>query len=368
MPEEKKYARRVSLAVSIGGHDATGYINPCLLDFTFTDQAGGKADEVQLALHDRDGHWQNDWQPQKGTPLVASLTVHDWEVSGQSMTLPCGEFKIDELEFAGPPDKITIKALSAALTSGIRDEKQTKAWENFTLQNIAQEVAQKHSLQLMYDGENHTMARQDQREESDLAFVQRLAAERGMYCKVHDGKMVLFDGDKADGQQAGIVIPRRGAGSPKSFSFKIESTDTGYTKAQTSYTDPQTGKTHTATAQAAQASGAAQEKPKDEKILQLNARVESASEAMRLSRSALRGKNGNEQKASLELMGNPALVAGITIKLEGFGQFDGHYFIEKATHKVGGNAGYATSLEIRKTLDAAQEREANSTNIAERAR
>ncbi len=50
-----KDARRVTLAVFIGGHDASSYVDPHLLDFSFKDNAGGKADEIQLSLHDRDG-------------------------------------------------------------------------------------------------------------------------------------------------------------------------------------------------------------------------------------------------------------------------------------------------------------------------
>ena len=361
MSEAMTDARRVSLSVSIGGHDATGYINPCLLDFTFTDNAGGKADEVQLSLHDRDGKWQGDWQPKKGAAVQATITVRDWDSVGQQATLPCGIFKIDEIEFSGPPDKVTIKAVSAALTSGLREESKTKAWENYNMQGIASEVAEKHGLTLMYDGPAHALARQDQREESDLAFVQRLAEERGMYCKVHDGKMVLFDGDGADAKKAGITIPRRGQGSPSSFSFKLSSSGTGYDKAEVSYADPQSGTTRTATVQQEAIVG-----PQDEKTMQLNQRVESAAEAARLGKGALRSANKQENEATLELMGNPALVAGRTVNLTGFGQFSGAWFIEKAEHKVSGNGGYSTSLTIRKTLGAATELTAAEVKTTER--
>ena len=58
-----------------------------------------------------------------------------------------------------------------------------------------------------------------------------------------------------------------------------------------------------------------------------------------------------EQEAdtmSLSLPGHPLLMAAITVKMEGFGVFDGNYLITKATHTVG--AHYSTSVELRRCL------------------
>ena len=48
--QEQEHARRVRLAVTIGGHDATDALAPSLLSATYTDNAAGKADEVRLDL------------------------------------------------------------------------------------------------------------------------------------------------------------------------------------------------------------------------------------------------------------------------------------------------------------------------------
>ena len=306
--------RRVKLSVFIGGHDASSVIEPSLLDFQFTDHAGGKADEIRLTLHDREGKWNGPWRPSKGTAVTARITALDWEEPGRHLTLPCGMFKVDELEFSGPPDKVTLKAVTSALTSA-----------------------------LMYDGPEHAFGRQDQREESDLGFVQRLAKERGMNCKVHDGRLVLFDGAGADARPAALTIAKRGGMySPASYSFKESSSKTDYGKAEVAYTDPAAGTTHTAEV-------TVPEGPPDAKTLQLNTRVESVAEAMRLGKSGLRDANKGKEKANLEFMGNPAVVAGTVLGLTGFGTFDGRWFVEKAEHKIGGK-GYTTAVEIRKTL------------------
>lgn len=353
---EKEYARRVQLAVSIGGHDATAAIMPSLLEFSFTDNATGKADEVQIELHDREGHWNSDWKPKKGMAVTASLTVKDWFGHGQDATLPCGTYKIDELEFKGPPDKVSIKAVSSALTTGLRDEARTKAWESHSLKGVAEEIAAQHGLTLIYQGDAHKFGRQDQRKESDLAFLNRLATERAMHCKVHDGKLILFDAPRAEAQRAGITIPKSGSPlSPTSYSFKQSSSKTGYKKARVSYTDPSEGETHDATVEAPAAPAA----PRDEKTLQLDSRVESAGDAMRLGKAGLHNANAKENPATLELMGHPGIVAGTVLSLTGFGDFSGPYFVSKAEHKVSGSGGYTTSVELRKrqggTADAPED-------------
>ncbi len=342
---EKEYARRAQVQVTIGGHDATGAIAPSLLEFTFTDNATGKADEVQIELHDREGRWNSDWKPKKGMAVTASIRVRDWFGPGQDAALPCGAFKIDELEFKGPPDKVSIKAVSSALTTGLRDEAKTKAWETYSLKGVAEEVAAAHGLELVYQGDEHKFGRQDQRTESDLAFLNRLATERAMHCKVHDGKLILFDAPRAEAQRPALTIPKAGGPfSPTSYSFKQSSSKTGYNKAEVAYTDPSQGETHTATVQAPAAPAA----PRDEKTLQLDSRVESAGEAMRLGKAGLHNANAQENPATLELMGHPGIAAGMVLNLTGFGDFSGAYFVSKAEHKVAGSGGYVTSVELRK--------------------
>ncbi len=49
----------------------------------------------------------------------------------------------------------------------------------------------------------------------------------------------------------------------------------------------------------------------------------------------------------LTVEGNPDLVAGANVLLEGFGIYDGKYSIAKATHRVG-REGYLTTLELQR--------------------
>lgn len=369
-----EFARRVTLEVSIDGHDVASVFSVCLLDFTFTDNASGKADDLQISLRNSDGKFAGSWRPKKGMEVVASIICHDWENQGEDLKLPCGSFTIDEVELTGPPDKIQIKAVSASLSGGLRDTKKTRAWENISLKTLAGQIAEENGMELMYIGSQGCepaaqrseaiaasiasefpsgtgraggdiyFERQDQRNESDISFLTRLAGDFGMNCKAHDGKLVLFDSEEAEGADAVIEIPKTGGMySPKSYSFKMSSSGTDYDRAEVAYTDPKTGKTQTAEAKSVKKSA---KKKAAEKVLTVNQRVENPDQAQKLARAKLHKENQKEQTASLECMGNPALVAGRNVKLTGFEEFSGAWCIKSATHKLGGNGGYSVSMEL----------------------
>lgn len=350
--------RRVKLQVSIAGHSATDFIASCLLNFTYTDHIDGKADDIQLTLHDREGVRQGAWRPEKGMDVVASIVAEGWFADAQNISLPCGTFKIDEVEFTGPPDTVIIKAVSASLTGSLRDTAKTRAFENTSLMLIAEQIATENELTLYYEGDVHPFRRQDQRTESDLNFLHRLAKERGLFLKVHDKKMVITDAAQLEQTNTTTTITRLGDSeqvpdlatscTASRYTFKVSSSGTAYTHAEVAYTDPTKGQTHLASIPSTGLSATTQSAPVG-KPLVIDTRVESPAEAITIGKAALQAQNAKEITASLELAGNPSLVAGTTVDLSGFGGFSGQYLIDKAVHTITGGGGYTTALELHKS-------------------
>ena len=68
---------------------------------------------------------------------------------------------------------------------------------------------------------------------------------------------------------------------------------------------------------------------------------------MRIAKATLRKLNLRKMTGSLSLVGDTFLVAGVVIKLKGFGSFDGGFIIESASHSVS-TSGYVTSLSVRR--------------------
>jgi phage protein D len=131
-----------------------------------------------------------------------------------------------------------------------------------------------------------------------------------------------------------------GESSVLRWSFARRS-DSVHGKCKVQYQDPKAGKW--------KGTSICEEKDPDVKTgrtLKINERVESEAQARGLAKRRLKQANRAEWTGSLTILGDPALLGGTTIKLSGFGAFDGIWFIDKAEHQISG--GYVTSLEIHR--------------------
>ena len=345
--KQDELARRAVLSVSIGGHDATSFLDPYLTSFVYTDQAEGKSDELQLELHDRDGRWRGGRLPSKGTKITARIRCLNWWGAGQNLALNCGSFTCDEVSCSGPPDTVKIKAVSASLSGPLRETVRTQGWEAFTLRGVAEDIAARNGLSLHYDADACSFERQDQRNESDLGFLQRLAEDRGVFVKVREDRLILYSAEKADARGAALGFQRSGDGYGvvSEYDFKEKSEGTAFRACVVEYHDPATRELRTYTYNP---SGAALTEETTAKALDLDSRVESEAAALALAKNRLRSANQGECTGGFTVMGHPGLVAGLTVGMSGFGKFDGKYFVTKAVHSLGGK--YTTKAEIRRTL------------------
>lgn len=337
--------RRAVVRVLYDGRDITGDVSSCLDGFTYTDNASGKADTIGLDLEDVQNNWVGPWFPQQGARVYAAIECQDWEGPGDSPVLECGVFELDRVEFSGPPDILKIDGVSAATTSAARREKKSRAHESTSLKDLAQGVADREGYELKWEsGQDVRFNRVDQRGESDLEFVQRLAESRGLHVKVTDGQLTVFDGEEFDAKPAAFVI-QRGDGYLKSYRFSAQSAET-YDSCKAEYWSPEEKKLY-----------AIEHKPKKKprgtgQTLKINERFESQAEAEAVAKKKLRKKNKGGVTGSVELRGHPGMQSGVNVQVVGFGAFDGKYSIETATHKVDRNGGYTTSLQLKHGMNS----------------
>lgn len=328
--------RTASLQLHYDSTDISTAIAPFVEGFSYTDYASGKADDLQITMEDCDQRWKNGWHPRKGALLRASLSC---TVAGRTSTLECGSFEIDELEPSGPPERVVIRAASAAIGKSLRREKKSRAWENTSLQALAAALADQHGLALFFQGPGLEFKRLDQRDESDLAFLQRLCNEHGLNIKISDEKLIIFSGAEFEAKDASFSLTR-GDRQIVSYSFKNKADDI-YHSCQIDYFDPLTKelKSHTFTPPDA---------PEIGQVLKVTTRVESLAAAQRLAVTSLRRKNKKEVTATLVLVGDPAILAGLNLALSGFGVYDGKYFIDEAGHAA--RPAYLTTIKLHKVL------------------
>jgi nucleoid DNA-binding protein len=68
-----------------------------------------------------------------------------------------------------------------------------------------------------------------------------------------------------------------------------------------------------------------------------------------MARNRLRKANKHENTGSVTLVGDPGLVAGLTVELLNFGSFNGKYIASKTVHKI--SNGYDIEVELRRVLN-----------------
>lgn len=355
-------ARRASLRLLYDSKDISADLAPYLKSFSFTDNFEA-ADDLQITLADPMALWRNGWFPDKGATLKATLRVADWTDEGDTAELYCGQFFIDEITAQGPESTVTIKARSTPVGSKKESSggdamrtKKTRAWEATTLKTIATQIAAEANVKLYFQlAQDISYQRRDQKEQSDLAFLQRLGWEDGgdFRVKLTDKKLIIASqADLEKAASAAKVKPPESSAKTiasatdmaarlNTWSFTT-SANRQYRACKVSWYDARKKKTYSATVQAGtQETG---------QTLVLNQRCESQADAERIARSRLRSANMATVKGSLTMIGDVRMSAGLNIDLEGFGVFDGKYFIDTATHTVDGG-GYKTSLQIHRGKD-----------------
>lgn len=278
----------------------------------------------------------------KGTEIHAMVIQKNPYSDGKDKVLDCGVFEIDSVNYTGPPQKLSIKATSIPYKAELRQTKHNKVWENTTLKNMAEKIGKRSNFKVMYlSNSNPVYKRKEQINMTDIAFLKKMCKNAGISLKVTSKTIVLFDAADYEKKKEVKKI-KAGKGNILSYSFSTKTADTAYSSCHVIYTDPDTKKTIEATYKPENAN-------KDGQTLEIKQKVSSVAEAMELARKSLRAKNKGETTAEFTLVGDVDYVAGITVRVYGYGEFNGKYIVEQATHNITG--GYKVQIKLRSCLE-----------------
>lgn len=307
--------------------DITKDISKYVLSINYTDFEHGQSDEIEIVFEDSEKLWQSAWIPSKGDSLRLYIGY-----IGEKL-LNCGLFEIDEVEFQTPPDTLTVKAIATGITKSLR-QKNSVAYENKSLKQIANEIAKKHNFTLVGKIEDIRVERITQNQTRDLKFLKTLAEQYGYIFKITDNQLVFYKTQKLIDAKSAKIINRSGCSN---INFR-EKTSHYYKAVTVSYHNPKTGKTITATAKNA--------KCVKGDTLKISQRVENKQQALVKAKAAL-AKGNHTIEGSLNMMGNPYLIAGLNVEVKDVGYFSGKYHITQATHTLDRSSGYSLSLEVK---------------------
>ena len=291
------------------------------------------------------GETDSDVSADTGLKMDAVILRENWAGDGKDSLLPCGEFELDSVTASGPPAVIALKGTSLPFTAQVRQTKKSKAWENYTLSGIANEIAGANGMVCMYESAADPFyTRVEQIKTSDIQFLETLCHNAGISLKATNRILVLFD-QAAYESKAAVFTIKRGSGVYTKYKLNVGTADTQYSSCRVSYVDP-AGKCIEGVAKVEDYKADA----KNNQQLEITAKVASKDEAKALAEKMLRKHNRYAKTASFTLPGNPDLVAGVTVMLEKWGGWDGKYIVTQAKHTVGGS-GYTVQVRLRRVLE-----------------
>ena len=335
--------RRAAVEMRIQGRDVSLDLAPHLLSLSYVDKADDELDDLQFSLEDREGLWQGDWLPAHGDTVSVVIVARGFRAAGEE-ELDCGEFEVDELTQESARDGgdvVTVKAVPAAAKSSLMLQRKTRAWADAPLSAVAADVAGPAGLDLLYKAPEIVYGRVEQRQEADLAFLQRICKEQGLRVALKKRLCVIYAGQAADRLEP--LELARGELAADRCSFK-RSLDGVYTQCVVGYTDA-------AESETMQGAYQPDQPPATGKVLTINKRIEHPAQAERVAMAELRARNCEEMTGSFEGMGDTRLRAGTVLRLTGWGNFDTDYMIRQATHSLSRDNGYRTGVELVRALD-----------------
>lgn len=323
-------ARTAALSVIYKGKDISKDISSSLINFTYTDNEQGKADEIELLLENKKGLWSGSWYPEKGSVIEAGLKLYDWNKMGEIINVKWGRFTIDELTLSSA-GTFSMKAISEKCAGAFSTEKKCRTFENITLKDMVTKIADENNMQLVYKAQKNTKyTKLYQLYYTDSSFIFMQCDKAGHKCKISDDKIIVYD---TSIKNTGIKLK---PSNVSAYEFKGKTFGT-YKAAEVKYFNAESGEVVTYRAEDANI--------KNDSVLIIDEHAESSEEAKIIAESELKKANDKEITGSVSLMGNPEIWTASEIDIADVGVFSGTYIIEKVTHSISNSSGYTTSFD-----------------------
>jgi phage protein D len=350
--------REINIDLKYNNVDITRDISPFFESFRYVDRTlPNKMDELSITVQDTDALWRGNWLPNRGAKLATIIKAFNWFDYGDNFVRDCGSFEIDDVTCSGPSNICQISAISVGITNSIRRQQNTKAWENITIKQIAEDIATEHKFELMWlSGSNPDIDRWEQRGQSDLSVLVDICAYAGMMIKITDKHIIIFNGEEYDAEKPEVTIIRSDD-TVKAWEFNMNSCDI-YAAAEIKYFNPKKKELIEYIFYSNKVKGDKKDEeqgdipdPEVGQILKINQRVTGIDEAEIVAKAALRAKNMRQVRGTLTMMGRPDLYSGMNINVYGFGRWDSVIWnVEEISHDYSKTGGYTSTLTLRGIL------------------
>lgn len=322
-------------------------VSDYILSITYTDKLSGEADELQVSLEDADLRWTHDWHPELGATLGLQFGYQ-----GETL-VNAGAFDLNTIDYSDAATTVNLRGVATGSQAAVRTRK-SRAYENVTLAQIAARIAKKHGMTLVGAVEPLVLDRVTQYAENDLQFLFKLAKQYGYAVKItENNKKMVFWKLSALHETPSVGAYNREDLANWSASETINDIPE---KVEVRHHDSQTKKlvVYGVKAGETQPVGYTETAGKStgSDTARMHVRHKNASTAKAHAEAHLAQKNLDRLTLNCAVAGNPKLLAGSAITLNGLGALSGGYFIITATHNIS-RSGYTTQLELKRHIPPA---------------
>lgn len=199
--------------LSVDGIDISSKINNRLVQMRIENKRGFETDTLDLSLSDHDGLLEI---PSKGAVIQAWI---GWQLTGLVYK---GSFVVKEVEHAGAPDVLRIRATSGDMKKSLKKKKE-RSFDDIALGDLIRKIAIEHDLndQVSEELANHKIIHIDQNE-SDANLLTRLADEHDAIATIKNGMLLFMPKGKSQtisGQELPTFVLTRSKGDEHRYSF-----------------------------------------------------------------------------------------------------------------------------------------------------
>jgi phage protein D len=314
--------------------DVTAAIATRLISLSLTDAVGIESDLLEITLADNDPLVPIA-EPEDGAELQVSLGY-------DGINTPMGLFVVDEIEFAGWPGEMVIRARAAPYdkSKGGKSNLQTqksRSWAKGTkLGDMVAKIAKEHGLAPVVAAKlkSITLPHIAQADESDINLLIRIAKKYDAIVKPAAGKLVLAKRGESKSASGEALPPvfidatdcaswrrtaskRETAGMVVAYWHAIESAKRNEVKVGTG-----------------------------EPVRRLKQYYPTQEMALAAARADLDRRKRGKVTMALTVVGSPTIAAEAPLTLAGFRpNVDGDWLISRVSHTYSTDGGYSCSIE-----------------------
>lgn len=356
--------------LKLNDRDITQNFSHRLISLTMTDKRGLEADQLDIQLDDSDGLLD---LPARGATLSLWL---GWEGTPLEQK---GNFTIDTIEFRGAPDTLTIRGCSADFR-GKLNVRREQSWHDTTIGAIVNTIAQRNRLTASVAAELSSIAitHIDQSQETDAAFLTRLAERNGAFVSIKAGKVIFMKAGQAvtaGGTSIPLMVIERGDGDKHLFSVADRENYSGVTAKWLQTRDPKKQNTqlsiyrlpegqatgglqHPDAAAPIAGAGDKEQKPQEmlvgsaENVFELTTVYASEEQALRAAEAKWRALQRGTVNFSIQLaLGRADLFPETPVLVNGFKRVidEQAWIISEVAHTLSGG-GYTTKLNLERNV------------------